>query len=107
MTDSDITIVTNNVPRFIVEAYELSSAERAEFDYLDWPAIEFGNDSAHFVRYRGNLIDLHEFETTRAYAEDSPFRNWDGVLSDSFFSGLVIRYADPNCESVVVGRYFA
>ena len=34
----------------------------------------------------------------------SPLKVWDGYLSDSFFSGVLVRYAD-DCESVVVARY--
>ena len=43
---ADIVIRTNNVPRDLVDAWELSPKERAEFDYIDWQAIEDGRDSA-------------------------------------------------------------
>lgn len=43
---SNATIVTNNVPRFTIDAYELSPKERTEFDYLDWAAIDDGRESA-------------------------------------------------------------
>ena len=49
---------TNWHRRPIIDAWELTPAERLEFDYLDWPAIERGEDSASFVRYRGDLHDL-------------------------------------------------
>jgi hypothetical protein len=98
-------IKTNNVPRDVIDAYELSADERAEFDYLDWPAIERGEDSASFVRYRGELYDLREFERWDSPA--SPTREgWDGFRSDSYFSGLVVRFVDDG-ERVVVGLAFA
>ena len=94
-------ITTNHVPRDVVDALELSADERAEFDYLDWPAIDRGEDSASFVRFKGELYDLGEFERWDNPA--SPTREgWDGFRSDSFFSGLVVRYVD-DCERVVVG----
>jgi hypothetical protein len=100
MPDS-LTIRTNNVPRDIIEAWELSAEERAEFDYIDWPAVDDGRESASFVRYRGELIDLGEF-----MAWDNPMSptrgDWDGFRSDSFFSGLVVRYCDDH-ERVVIG----
>jgi hypothetical protein len=37
---SNLTVKTNNVPRLLIDAYELSEKERAEFDYLDWEAID-------------------------------------------------------------------
>jgi hypothetical protein len=100
-----LTFVTNNVPRDILEAFELTADERAEFDYLDWDALEAGEDSASFFRYRGETYDLGEFEVWDNPA--SPTRQgWDGVKPDSYFSGLVVRYVD-DCERVIVGRYYS
>jgi hypothetical protein len=103
---TEVTIITNNVPRWIVEAHELTAAERADFDYLDWEAIERGEDSASFLRYRGEVYDLGEFECWDNPA--SPTRHgWDGIRPDSFFSGILVRYADDSFESVIVGRYYS
>lgn len=106
---SDLTIVTNNVPRDILDAWELTADERAQFDYHDWAAIERGEDSASFFRYKGDLYDLGEFtrldgpfllpNRTRAFA------TWDGYQSDTFFSGTLVRYCD-DFERVVVGRFY-
>jgi hypothetical protein len=111
-------VTTNNVPRPIVNAWELSDADRAEFDYLDWPAIERGEGSAEFFRYKGTLYDLGEF--SRVIAPDSvrhhpmecaasEFQGWDGYQGDSFFSGLLIRYADRESfdsdAGIIVGWY--
>jgi len=94
-------IKTNNVPRDVIDAWELTADERERFDYLDWAAIERGEDRASFFRYRGELHDLGEFMVWDNPA--SPTRGpWDGFRSDSFFSGLVVRYVD-DCERVVVG----
>jgi hypothetical protein len=94
-------VTTNNVPRPVIDAYELTAKEREQFDYLDWPAIDEGRDSASFFRYKGELYDLSEFERWDNPA--SPTREgWDGFRSDSYFSALVVRYADHG-ESVVVG----
>ncbi len=60
---NETKIITNNVPRDIINAFELSERERAEFDYLDWPAMERGELSASFFRYRGILYDLSQFMT--------------------------------------------
>lgn len=99
----EITIRTNHVPRFTIDAWDLTPAEREEFDYLDWDEIDCGTNSATFFRYRGTLYDLSEFQTTRGLPDFSPLRAWDGYLSDSFFSAVVVRYVGDDCESVVVG----
>ncbi len=104
MSDDTPTIITNHVPRFIVDAHELTADERSEFDYYEWDKIEAGEDSASFIRYKGELVDLAEFEVWDN--PSSPTRQgWDGIRPDSFFSGLVVRYADEAFETVVVGRY--
>jgi hypothetical protein len=92
-----LIIKTNNVPRDVIDAWELTADERAQFDYLDWSAIESGSDSASFFRYRGELHDLGEFMARTS--NDLP--GWDGFRSDSFFSGLAVRYCD-DLERVVV-----
>lgn len=102
---SELTIRTNNVPRDVIDAWELSADERAEFDYIDWPAVDRGEASASFFRFKGELYDLGEFMVWDNPA--SPTRvGWDGYRSDSFFSGLVVRYVD-DCERVIVGTYFS
>lgn len=110
---ADVVIRTNNVPRDLIDAWELSPKERAEFDYIDWQAIEDGRDSATFFRYKGVLYDLGEFQRVHERGGPvcvpfsySPFASWDGYMSDSFFSGLVIRLVD-NGERCIVGRYCA
>lgn len=105
-----MTIITNNVPRDVLDAWELSAAERARFDYLDWDAIAEGTDSASFVRYRGWLYDMSEFTTTWGLSRDAGlpdvFAGWHGYLSDSFFSGVLVRYVDDG-DRVIVGRFFS
>src|SRR5213080_1541983 len=99
-----ITVITNNVPRPVIDGWQLTPAERAEFDYINWDAVEAGNDSASFFRYLGQLYDLNDgFEIH--IPEGAPGR-WDGFQSDSFFSGIVIRFCD-DFEYVVVGTLIA
>jgi hypothetical protein len=119
MNQTAITIRTNNVPRDVINAWELTAAEQAQFDYLDWEAIEDGRDSAQFFRYRGELYDLSQFsrvihpDAQRAHpmeCSEPAFQGWDGYMSDSFFSGMLIRWAHdenghPDFERVIVGVY--
>lgn len=103
---SDPRIVTNNMPRPVIDAYELSAEERADLDYLDWPAIDAGEESATFFRYRGQLYELGEFTRCDNLPEFSPLRAWHGHLANSFFSAIVVRFpADDDYETVVVGTY--
>lgn len=104
MSDT-VKVVTNNVPREIIDGYSLTATERAEFDYLDWKAIEDGSDSASFFRYKGQLYDIDEFQPLSKLTS-APFNGWHGYLSDSYFSGLLIRFPNiADFETVIVGRY--
>lgn len=103
---SSLRVVTNHKPRDVIQEYKLTAKERAEFDYLDWVAMERGEDSADFFRYKGQLYNLSDFERTRGPFFDvhPSLKSWDGYMSESYFSAIVIRYVpDSCCEQVVVG----
>ena len=89
-------IKTNNQPRDILTWYDLTPAERKEFDYL-----EEGEGS--FFRYMDCVYDLGEF--MRADHSSIPDK-WHGYASGSYFSGVLIRYTS-DCEQVIVGQYFS
>lgn len=102
-----VEIVTNHVPRDVVDGWELTAAERAEFDYVDWPAVDAGEERAEFFRYRGELHDLGEFTTDYGITSGSglpdSLAEWDGYRSDTFFSGMVVKLVDGGAR-VIVGR---
>lgn len=106
MTDTALKVITNNVPRDVIEAHELTDVERAEFDYLPWAKIDAGEDSATFVRYKGELIDLGEFTVWNNPESPTRRAGWDGFRSDSFFSGLFVRYVE-DFERVIVARFYS
>ena len=92
-------VITNNVPRTVLDGWELTTSERQEFDYLDWDAIERGDDSRSFVRYKGQVIDLGDLgESVPSELRELGWHNWQ---SDGFYSGLAFRWAD-DFDSVVV-----
>jgi hypothetical protein len=95
----NLTIRTNNAPRDLLCWHDLTTRERAEFDYIDDPE-SCGNQ---FFRYRGCVYDSSEFMSV----SNMPFRGkWDGYHSDSYFSGILIRLVD-DCERVICGTYFS
>jgi hypothetical protein len=104
-----IEITTNNVPRLLVDGYQLTSAERAGFGTIDWSAVERGEDSVTFFRYGGTLYDLGEFErvaNTPWGDTVSELAGWDGYSSDTYFSGVVVRFVPDDRDRIVVGRFF-
>jgi hypothetical protein len=107
-----MNIVTNNVPRPVIDAWELTASEQEEFDYVNWPAIEAGEDSASFFRYKGQLYDLGEFTAdygiTRGSGLPDEMKGWDGYMSESFFSAIVVKYVNEDGDwSVIVGTVYS
>ena len=98
-------IKTNNITRHLVYGYELSEKESSEFDYLTPDEL---NDR-EFVRYKGRVYDMGEFTRIDKPVAQHPQRdgweNWHGYISDSFFSGVLVRFLDDG-ESVVMATYF-
>jgi hypothetical protein len=91
-------IITNNIPRQLIYGYELTEEEKKDFDYLGEDI-----DGHDFFRYKGNVYDPDEFMRIE---NNSELKNWDGYSSDTYFSGVLIKYTQDN-ESVIVGRYFS
>jgi len=102
------TIRTNNHKRQVLNRWELTAKESAEFDYL-------AEDEGQFFRFKGTVYDLGEFSriTAPGSARSHPmecqapeFHGWDSYLSDSYFSGVLIKFA-VDFESVIVAQYFS
>jgi hypothetical protein len=125
-----ITIVTNGHERFPVYAYELTARERESLGIVlnecpsdtdgcsggpGCPDSDAGNDPyAEYVRYRGSLYPLSDFSASWGMSRDAglpaEFAGWDGYLSDTYFSGVVVRYVREgdriDTDRIVVGRFF-
>lgn len=93
----NLKIITDHKYRNTLYGYELTEKEKREFDYLEPEELE----TRDFIRYRGWVYDLGEFMQT---PKDSPLSEWDGYSSDSFFSGIVIKYS-PDREQIKIGTY--
>lgn len=93
------TIITNHVPRLMIDAYELTAVERKEFDYIDWDRVDEGEISGSFVRYKGWIYDLGDMMP-------APIDGWDAIVNETFFSGALFRYAPNDNDRVICGRYY-
>lgn len=107
-----ITVITNNVPRDILYAHELTLAEREQFGYINWDAAESGEEIPEFVRYKGDLLDLGEFSATPIGSSGNGTINewmseWSGYINDTYFSGVLVKYVGTEWDQVVMGRYFS
>ena len=107
-----MVIKTNNRARPLLAWSDLTKKEQAEMDYA---APESADDwhRYRFFLYKGGIYDTHEFvriarfgsSATPSFShltDDVALLKWEGIQTDSFFSGVVIRYTD-DFESVIVG----
>ena len=96
---SELTIKTNNTPRLILNWDELTVSEQSEFDYID------PNDGGSFFRYKGFCYGLHEFERINNSEIVDELQVWEGIKSESYFSGILLKIAEDGDE-VIVGYYY-
>ena len=103
----NLKILTNNRPRDTLHWWDLTTKEQAEFDYLD---TEGKQNEADFFRYRGWTFHTGDIPSLRGTAVGhTHFRGWHAQLSDSFFSGILVKYVYVDGEytdQVIVGRYY-
>ena len=74
---------------------------RKDYDWMDPQDIEcnFG-----FFVYRGQVYHLQDFMRVTDVS-DPDLNGWDGYVSDSVWSGTLVKLTE-DCGFVVVGRFF-
>ena len=95
-------IITNNAPRNLLYAHELTEKELKEFDYYSPEEMEYKS----FFRYKGYIYCLDDFMTCPTMAKDNPLSSWHGYHSDSYFSGIVVKYIDRDYDKITIGRFY-
>ena len=110
---NETRIITNNHPRELYYLFQLDEKTqeyiRHEFDWIESSEIESWDESL-FFKFKDSWYCLSEFMNLNntVYYPNKPecFKDWDGYKSDSFFSGILIRFpTDYDYESVIVGWY--
>lgn len=106
-----LTIKTNNKPRMLMSGLILglyvgdkkAAAIRKQFDYLN--DEEFENE--YFITYKGYTYAMCDFMRNNQ-SPDSPMYGWDGYHSDSYFSGVLVKYVeDSELNEVILATYFS
>lgn len=89
-------IITNNRQRPTLCWHDLTPKEKRDFD---WD----GAEDAVFVRYKRATYAVTEF--MRPQNQDA-FKGWEGIQPETFFSGVLVKFADPYGDYVVMGSYY-
>jgi hypothetical protein len=95
-----VNITTNNKPRAMHAVADLPERAQADFDYI------MGDDrySRRLVRYLGHWYDVYDSQSVTRELGFDQFKGWDGIVSETFFSGVLFRFVGD--DEVIVGRYF-
>jgi hypothetical protein len=95
-----LTIISNGHRRPLLHMSDLSNAEQVNFDYIALGEGEY----PRFFRYCGATYDCEEFMC----ASSADLAGWDGYSSDTFCSGVLIRFVtDSDNTEIVCGRYYS
>lgn len=77
---------------------DLSKKEQQKFNYLDDPM----ENGYMFFRYKKQVYSLESFLA----CTHEGFKNWDGYHSDTYFSGILVKYNDDEI-SLKVATYYS
>ena len=93
---SELKIRTNGHYREVLDWSQLTAKEQEEYAYLE-------EDGGSFFRYKNWTYFLGDF---MRIGNDTPFKGWDGYHSDSFFSGVLVKYSTCG-DAVKAATYFS
>jgi hypothetical protein len=91
-------IKSNYRYRNLLDWEELSVKEKKEFSHTD-------RELDTYVRYKKQIYLLNDFT---AIVNNSPFDSikWNGYISDSFFSGVLIKLSNDS-NSAILATYYS
>lgn len=92
---------TNNVPRYLVNWYDLTTKQKAD---LDWRDTEELQDAFSGFIFKGQVYDLSDF--TVIDNVNYPVKDWNGAFAQSAFHAVLVKL-NPSEETVIVGEFFS
>ena len=96
----NLKIYTNNKPRPIIYGFELTDKQKSDFDYLD----DINNNQ--FFKYKGQIYDISQFMRVCDMYNDVKFTGYHGHISDSYFSGILIKLCEDT-DYIIVACYYS
>ena len=96
-----VTIKSDKKWHNFVYGMDLPKKWRKEFN---WVKSDEEYSGMNFIKYRGWVHSLDEFSHIGNRVGYGEFRDWDGIVSDSYFSGVVIKVSSDG-ERYKIGRF--
>lgn len=108
-----LIVTTNNRVRELVSYNDLPPEVRSDFPYM----LDENNNQWEpaFVKYAGQWYDTNDVESLHSFTSSLRFDfralGWSGIVSESFFSGLLFcnfdREGNYLGDGIIVGRYYS
>lgn len=104
---SELKIISNHHKIPILYWFELTDKEKIESDWIE--SNQDDPDDFKFFRYKGNIYCLSDF---MRIDNNDDLKSWDGYFSDSFFSGVLVKwYIDEfnqlDSDYIIAGWYMS
>jgi hypothetical protein len=96
-----LTIKTDHKTRPLLYWHELPAKAQKEFDYL---VSDEDQQSSNFVKYKNWYYDISEFICC---SDELLELGWSGYRSDSFFSGVLLKFDKSDNNYVIMATYFS
>ena len=102
---STLTIKTNHRPRDLQTIFDYSIPQqvkiRKQFDYYSEEELA----ELALFDYKGSIYSLDDFMWLEGI-NPLKVQGWEGYSSDTYFSGVVVKFTEDN-EQVIVGTYYS
>jgi len=102
---SKLIIVGNN--HLILLEDEIPEWKEEKENIPDLPEEQKEELIESCFHYKGNLYFLSEFMYIDKRDKNNPFKDFDGYISDSFFSGILIKLIDDDNDHVKAYWYMS
>jgi len=96
-------VKTNNTLRSFLYGYQVPDKVLSDFSHLSEDEKQDG-----WIKYRNSYYHMSDFTTTQGpYGNQEIYKlGWHGLLTDTFFSGIVIKILDDG-ESYQIGTIYS
>jgi hypothetical protein len=113
-TFGDVKIYGNNKERPVMYFFQLPEKYQAiakkDFDWIDSSDTVTWEEAQFFI-YKGSLYCLSDFISTHNTMWSNPpewmRKNFDGYESDSYFSGILVKYVEEDNDYIKVYTYIS
>lgn len=99
-----VKVTTDHKWKNLLYGYELPESVLSDFDYIEPEELP----TRSFIKYKGGYYDVGDIMRIDPEREHYPeeFKSWHGYVSETFFSGILVRLSDDG-EQYQIASYYS